>query len=212
MSEARKNRFAPSLEPLESPDGPSSFSLGAFADSTLSKPSTPIVRLWDRPSFRSIFTVTVGARVEGYAESRLNQTVRWEPANYGNEQCTDLVLAALHSAGAKTNQDLGPTGLDADYVCGTLALQRTAGSSGSGQWNDSKPGDNLQLRDVMIVNPDGSRYTMRHHSAIVEKNLGNGRLTVLEQSSNGHHYVEEHTLNLGNMTQGRVWAYPPVAR
>src|SRR5262249_10283955 len=157
--------------------------------------STPIMRMYDRPVYRSNFTIyTVGDRVEAYARSHLNQTVRWQPQYYGNEQCTDLVLAALNSAGAKTDADFGTVGNNgSDYIWGTLALKRTVGGMGSGQWSDIKPGDILQFSNVKIVNPDGSWSTMGHHSAIVSKNLGNGQLTVLEQNSNGHHYVEEHT-------------------
>jgi hypothetical protein len=211
MSEKRKHRFAPSLETLESRDGPSAFSLGSYAGYTLSRPFTPVVRALGRVSYLQTFTITVGARVEAYAENHRNQTVPWQPANYGNEQCTDLVLAALNSAGAKTNADLGPTGPNADYVWGTLALRRTPDGSNVGQWSDVKPGDILQFRDVNGVDLNGNGFGAPHHSAIVKANLGNGRITVLEQNSNGHHYVEEHSYDLGNAT-GTIWAYHPIAR
>jgi len=191
--------------------------LSAFTHYTVYRPF--LSQLFDP----SIFTITsAGDRVLAFAQSQLNKTVRWQVQYYGNEQCTDLVLAALNSANAKTDADFGTVGNNGvDYIWGTLGLKRTVGTVGNsgpvtlvavGTWSQLRPGDIFQFSNVKIVNPDGSWFTMGHHSAIVERNIGNGQVTVLEQNSNNHHYVERHTYNLAYMTQGTVWAYHPVAK
>src|SRR5262245_18015150 len=105
---ARKNRVAPSLDTLERRDAPSTLSLVAYPDyigpyAELYGPSIfmkPIKKLGS----------SIGNRVVAFAKSNQGQTVKWQPQYFGDEQCTDLVLAALNSARAKTNADFGTVG------------------------------------------------------------------------------------------------------
>jgi hypothetical protein len=243
MFAARRNRFAPSLESLESRDGPSGLGLamgdwavdsaqgdlgqaaGGGSQGDLGQTAVDVAQgdlgqtageYEHRDLDQAVADFAQGnlnQTVVDFAQSNLNQTVRWALEWYGNEQCTDLVLAALTSAGAKTVFDYGTIDNNGkDLIWGDLALRRTVGGASSGDWSDIKPGDILQLSDVMIVNPDGGSAVFWGHSAVVAKNLGNGQITVLEQNVNGHHYVEENTYDLANMTQGTVWVYHPVAR
>ncbi|MBY0524019.1 MAG: CHAP domain-containing protein [Gemmataceae bacterium] len=223
MSAKQIHRFGPTFETLESRDGPSSFSLASYVSLTYSnlyavKPASAYV---PKPAYDiSIYAIqTTGDRVLSFAQSNVGKTVKFDVANYGNEQCTDLVRAALKSAGAKNNDDYGTTGANADYVWGTLAMSRTVSNgviqSAYGNFSSIKAGDIIQFRNVGIHTVTGNSWSdsfMGHHSAIVKSSNGLGQITVLEQNSNGHHYVEEHTYNLANMTGGTVWVYHPQAK
>jgi hypothetical protein len=150
----------------------------------------------------------LNAQVRAYAQSQLGQQV-------GDGQCAVLADAALKSAGASSFADLGPTGDDADYVWGNLVTTLTTDSQDT---SDVAPGDVIQVRDVTFVSttftPDGSwsQSTMAfpHHTAIVEA-VNGGTITILEQNVNGDLTVQEATINLGDMTQGTMWVYQPVA-
>jgi hypothetical protein len=98
-------------------------------------------------------------------------------------------------------------------VWGNLALQRTATSAGNfsthtGSFSDIRAGDILQYRDVVFSNGASAS----HHTAIVEQNLGNGRLQVLEQNSAGRHFVTRGTIDMMQMTAGTIWDYHPVSK
>jgi hypothetical protein len=119
----------------------------------------------------------------------------------GGGTCWDLVEKALDAAKAKGSNDYGKVTLTADYKWGQpISL------------GDAQPGDILQFKDhvatvaktrnVKINFPNGESieyesfkthdYTRGHHSAIVDKNLGNGVIRVWEQHvKRGHQAVEE---------------------
>jgi hypothetical protein len=137
-------------------------------------------------------------------------------------QCTDLAEAALISAGCKTEFQLGPTGADANYVWGTLhrvqvARAGTGGTPSTDKFDDVIPGDVIQFRNALLTDTDGSFVELQHHTAVVEKNLGNGRIQVLQQNFNSQHFVTEDVINLANMKSldgngnAFVWVYHPVS-
>jgi hypothetical protein len=175
------------------------------------------------------------ARVSPKDKNLQNAVVSFAQANLGNTvlppgstramsdaQCTDLAEAALISAGGKTEAQLGPTGPDADYVWGTLhrvqvAKGGTQGTQSTDKFDDVVPGDLIQFRNAMLTDTDGSFVELQHHTAIVEKNLGNGRIQVLQQNFNNQHFVTEGVINLANLKSldgngnAYVWVYHPVS-
>jgi hypothetical protein len=229
MSAIAKNCFRPSVEALESRDAPSIFS--ASSATLHVHPPDPAHRhqsFWQKSNFllARAFLFSVGeATPEGdlvvqYAKSRVGQAACLPSSpnltNGMGLQCTDLAEFALHSANCKTEVDFGTTGPNTDYKWGDLALTVISGkiaTPGAG-FDVLRPGDILQYRDVKIDNPDGSWSTASHHTAIVEQNLGDGKLQILEQNwsdqKGAHHIVRETTIDLSHMTAGTIWAYHPV--
>jgi hypothetical protein len=134
--------------------------------------------------------------------------------------CADFAAAALHFAGANSTENYGVSGMDPslDYVWGNLVLQQQAGASPA-NFNQVQPGDILQFRNVastVSTSSNGSTSTYSwsfpQHTAIVYQNLGNGRLTLLEQNFNEQKFVTVDTIDLSGMTSGTVWVYQPVAK
>jgi hypothetical protein len=121
----------------------------------------------------------LGAKVVAFARAHLDKKV-------GDGECFALADKALRHAGAKSASDYGEITDDADYAWGDpIALE------------DVAPGDILQFRDFDVDTkkttikelPGGGERTTSseriatrgHHTAIVEQNLGNGKIVVLEQ-------------------------------
>lgn len=115
----------------------------------------------------------------------LNQTVViWASGQIGKTvdrgECWDLANRALLRAHAKSSNDLGPSGKDADYVWGDPILLK-----------DVEAGDILQMRDFDVkvttktttIFSDGTVMTgsawtrdeRSHHTAIVESHSEMGR-------------------------------------
>jgi hypothetical protein len=94
----------------------------------------------------------------------------------GDGECSTLAEEALGAAEAKTSRDLSSSGGDVDPVWGT-PVERL---------EDALPGDVLQFRDVKIIvqAPSGVRSvrSFPHHTAIVARNRGGGRLDLYEQN------------------------------
>ncbi len=157
---------------------------------------------------------TLGAEVRKFAKNNLGKKV-------ADGECASLVAKALEAAGAKTTDDFGVTGADADYKWGTLVAKP----------EDARPGDIIQFRDVKTsvtktekVPGGGTRTSTRtqvmtHHTAIVSANLGKGKFKVLEQNvgpadadEKARKVVQENDLDLGAKTEGKVWIYRPVSK
>jgi hypothetical protein len=162
----------------------------------------------------------LGARVVEYARQYIGMTA--PPGSRGG--CTDLVIAALRAAGAKTTLDYGVAGPNADYIWGYPVADRKRGGTGaSAALRPVRPGDVIQYRDVTLVSkvpgPDGRLWTftssMTHHTAIIEAVLGPGRYRVLEQNWMGGapegRVVRRAEVNLNDVTKGRYRIYQPVA-
>jgi hypothetical protein len=129
--------------------------------------------------------LALGQKVVTFARGKLGQKVG------PRGECFDLADAALGAAGSKSAKDFGKITTTADYVWGDEIDAK-----------DAAPGDILQFRDYVITvtttvltitkKPgftEGSRRETNtatierpHHTAIVESNDGDGKLTVLEQN------------------------------
>jgi hypothetical protein len=162
--------------------------------------------------------------VVSFAQRNLGKTVLPPGSTRApsDAQCTDLAEAALISAGGKTEAQLGPTGPDDNYVWGTLHRVQVArggiqGTRSTDKFDDVVPGDLIQFRNALLTDTDGSFVELQHHTAIVEKNLGNGRIQVLQQNFNNQHFVTEGVINLANLKSldgngnAYVWVYHPVS-
>jgi hypothetical protein len=123
----------------------------------------------------------------------------------GGGECSHMVENALAAVGAVPFWQLGPTGLDADYVWGTLVTEFRPGSDLS-VLASVQPGDVIQYRD--FTSPTA---TAGHHTSMVRSNDGNGRFTLLEQNWNGHRFVEQNTLDVSGMLTGVLRIYRPIA-
>ncbi len=170
--------------------------------------STGLASAW---SLNRDFTVTasvpapvnLGPQVVAFAAGKLGQQV-------GGGECAHLVEAALQAAGAKTTQDYGVTGLDADYVWGDLVATYHAGDNAAILAN-LRAGDIIQYRNVTITEGFSS-WSFPHHTSIIEANLGGGKVKLLEQNVNGERWVHETTVNLAAMTGGTIWIYRPAQK
>lgn len=129
--------------------------------------------------------LAAGQTIVTYARGKLGQKV------LPRGECFDLADAALRQAGMQTAKDFGTITTAADYVWGDEIDAK-----------DAAPGDILQFRDYVITvtttvltitkkpgYTDGSRRETNtqtierpHHTAIVESNDGDGKLTILEQN------------------------------
>ena len=154
----------------------------------------------------------LGGKVRAFAKDNLGKKV-------DDGDCARLAVKALEAAGAKTTADFKVTGEVGDYVWGTLVEK----------YDDAKPGDIIQFRDVKLVTttvvkqPGGGTQTstrsqsMTQHTAIVSANLGKGKFKVLEQNVGPQgadeklrKVVQENEVDLGDKTEGKVWIYRPV--
>jgi len=118
--------------------------------------------------------LTLNQKVLEFARAKLGQQV-------GTGECWDLAEDAVTQSGGESSKTLtGVTGKafkSADYKWGTEVKLDTA-----------QPGDVLQFKghsfDEKTTQSNGwtsESQTRGHHTAIVEKNLGDGRLIILEQ-------------------------------
>jgi hypothetical protein len=118
--------------------------------------------------------LTLNQKVLEFARAKVGQQV-------GTGECWDLAEDAVTQSGGESSKTLtGVTGKafkSADYKWGTEVKLDTA-----------QPGDVLQFKghafDEKTTQGNGWKSESQnrgHHTAIVEKNLGNGRLIVLEQ-------------------------------
>jgi len=118
--------------------------------------------------------LTLNQKVLEFARAKLGQQV-------GTGECWDLAEDAVTKSGGESSKTL--TGVNgkafkaADYKWGTEVTLDTA-----------QPGDVLQFKDHAFdeKTTQGNAWksesqTRGHHTAIVEKNLGDGRLIILEQ-------------------------------
>ena len=146
----------------------------------------------------------------------------------GDGECTTLVEDALEKGKAKGVRAFGKVGPDTDYKWGTpVSLPHV------------RPGDVIQFRDYVLVvtivtetrtgnvihtREEEDEQTRPHHTALVEKVMGDGGLTVLEQNvppgegvTRRTLYFKSHTKTSHGKTttvkvQGRFWFYRPQSR
>lgn len=125
--------------------------------------------------------VAINQQVLSYAEAHVGQIVGdGNPADYG--QCATLAAMAVKSGGGVPYTQLGPTGLNANYVWGKLVATLTPSN---GNTSAIQPGDILQLNNVTEVDTMTIHYANGqtktetsyqypfHHTAIVTTVGGN---------------------------------------
>jgi hypothetical protein len=142
---------------------------------------------------------TVPARVVQFAAGAASKKLR---IGGPNGQCTDLVIAALASAGAKPGDFSNPT----NYVWGTLKLTTRLRPGAPAM------GDIIQFEGCYFEAPGKTQtFTMEHHTAIVESNKG-GVLTVLHQNGPGGGETRRDTLDMSWLKRGRYMVYAPIPK
>jgi hypothetical protein len=115
--------------------------------------------------------LTLNQKVLEFARAKLKQQV-------GTGECWDLAEDAVTQSGGESSKTLtgvkGKAFESADYKWGTEVKLDTA-----------QPGDILQFKghefEETMEGGGGQSQTRGHHTAIVEKNFGDGRLIILEQ-------------------------------
>ncbi len=128
----------------------------------------------------------------------------------------NFVNAALRASGEQGSGAYAALGNQrGSKVWGTTVAHIVPGST-MASFSAIKPGDVLQINNATTTSSRSSAYgsVSRYfpkQSAIVYKNLGNGRLVLLEQGGFDQQYVHFQTVNLANMTGGSAWAYQPQA-
>jgi hypothetical protein len=168
--------------------------------------------------------LTLNQKVLEYARAKVDQQV-------GTGECWDLAEEAVTKSGGESSKTLtavkGKAFKSADYKWGTEVKLDTA-----------EPGDILQFKDHAFEEKttNGNSWrsesqTRGHHTAIVEKNLGDGRLIILEQHvrpagskkvskkvqrreifvKDGATYQEADGSNITIKTKGVIKAYHPKA-
>ena len=118
--------------------------------------------------------LTLNQKVLEYARGKFDQQV-------GRGECWDLAEEAVTQSGGESSKKLtnasGKAFETADYKWGTEV-----------ELKDAQPGDvlqfkghNFELKTTRSNGWDSEEQNWGHHTAIVEQNLGDGRLVVLEQ-------------------------------
>jgi hypothetical protein len=166
--------------------------------------------------------LTLNQKVLEFARGQVDKQV-------GTGECWDLAEDAVTQSGGESSKTLtgvkGKAFQSADYKWGTEVKLDTA-----------QPGDILQFKghEFTETTTRGNRWTDEkqtrgHHTAIVEKNWGDGRLTILEQHvrpakskevskkvqrrdifvKDGATYAGDAGANITVKTKGVVKAYRP---
>lgn len=160
---------------------------------------------------KTTITSSLNKQVYNYALSKLGQKV-------GDGECAYLAYYALKSSKAKTLENFGPTGPDADYVWGKLIVSLTPANRSTSQ---IMPGDIIQFRNVStyqkITNPNGSWQSWTsnypHHTAIVA-GISGSTIKLLHQNVGNNPQtkktVQQGSINLDSLKSGIMWVYRPT--
>ncbi|MEB3191344.1 MAG: hypothetical protein VKL42_13465 [Snowella sp.] len=150
-------------------------------------------------------------KIYNYALNHLGKQV-------GDGECATLTYNALKTAQAQNFDELGPTGLDADYVWGKLIATITP------QQKNLSPvqiGDIVQFRNVStykkITQPDGSwqswTNSYAHHTAIVPGISGH-QIFLLQQNVGNdpqrQKTVQKGQIEVDSLQTGTLWIYRPL--
>jgi hypothetical protein len=139
----------------------------------------------------------------------------------GDGQCADLAYQALLLSGAESPDDFKDNPKPGDYVWGDfLYCHKVEGSKHleKGDRNAVKPGDIIQMRDVVIEHEeDSGEYVTRetidadHHTAVVSSVSADGlTYQVIEQNANEVPTVTAGALHLEDMKHGYILVYRAV--
>ena len=143
---------------------------------------------------------TVAQKVLEFARSKIDSQV-------GDGECSDLAIEALKSAGGKIPFR---TSTAQELIWGTLVKDPKSG----------QPGDLIQFRNAKFEvvhqrKTASAIYTQRvatispDHTAVISGNLGNGKLSLLDQNVNGRKTVKERELDLTTQIGGSIKVYRP---
>ena len=136
----------------------------------------------------------------------------------GDGQCADLAYLALVNSGAESPDDFRDNPKPGDYVWGELIYGHKVENGKhfeTGNRNAVKPGDVIQMRDVMIEHEEDSQdYISKetvdadHHTAVVSSVSADGMsYKVYEQNANDVPAVSSGDLHLEDMKSGYVLVY-----
>ncbi len=145
---------------------------------------------------------TLAQKVVQYARSKIGKRVYFRPKAHG--ECWDLAEKALEKSGAQTSTKImGSIAANANYEWGTKV-----------GLNQIKPGYIVQFRNhrnVIVIRKNfrngewkenKSTVTRAHHTAIVDKILPQGKITLLEQNQNGNTRVARNEV----FFKSRTWS------
>ena len=150
-------------------------------------------------------------KIYNYALNHLGKQV-------GDGECATLTYNALKTAQAQNFDELGPTGLDADYVWGKLIATITPQQKNLSQ---VQIGDIVQFRNVStykkITQPDGSWQSGTdsyvHHTAIVAGISGH-QIFLLQQNVGSDPQrkktVQKGQIDVDSLQTGTLWIYRPL--
>jgi hypothetical protein len=138
----------------------------------------------------------------------------------GNGECTSLVAAALHAAGARPhgwNPNRREPPKRGEFNWGELVytLERNGEDlKWTGKFDNIRRGDIVQFRNVTLGGAtETGTYTARaqHHSAIVYGvDKEDGVLKIYHQNYNGHKAVMADRVRLADLQEGRFSIYHPL--
>jgi hypothetical protein len=131
----------------------------------------------------------VNANVLKFVESRMGEEV-------ADGDCWKLADEALAAAKARRP---GKNGY------GTYVFGRTVKSVEA-----ALPGDIVQFAEAKFVSPDGVRYEMSRHTAVVAAVHGT-KVEILHQNWNGNRRVSKLQLDVADLKAGQVTFYRPQA-
>lgn len=169
------------------------------------------ITLENNKQYLVAFTSSLNKQVYNYALSKLGQKV-------GDGECAYLAYYALKSSKAKTLENFGPTGPNADYVWGKLIVSLTPSNRSTSK---IMPGDIIQFRNVStyqkITNPNGSWQSWtanyQHHTAIVA-GVSGSTIKLLHQNVGNNPQtkktVQQGLINLDSLQSGIMWVYRPT--
>ena len=138
----------------------------------------------------------------------------------GDGQCADLAYQALMDSGAESPDDFKDNPQPGDYVWGDLVYGYKVQDTKHLETGDRKlvkPGDVVQMRDVIIEHEEESdEYITKetidadHHTAVVSNVSPDGlSYDVIEQNANDVPTVTTGTLHLSDMKSGYILVYSP---
>jgi hypothetical protein len=150
-------------------------------------------------------------KIYNYALNHLGKQV-------GDGECATLTYNALKTAQAQNFDELGPTGLDADYVWGKLIATITPQKK---NLSSVQIGDIVQFRNVStykkITQPDGSWQSWTdsyaHHTAIVAGISGHQILLLQQNVGNDpqrQKTVQKGQIDVDSLQAGTLWIYRPL--
>jgi hypothetical protein len=150
-------------------------------------------------------------KIYNYALNHLGKQV-------GDGECATLTYNALKAAQAQNFDELGPTGLDADYVWGKLIATITPQQK---NLSSVQIGDIVQFRNVStykkITQPDGSWQSWTdsyaHHTAIVAGISGHQILLLQQNVGNDpqrQKTVQKGQIDVDSLQAGTLWIYRPL--